>query len=59
MTAITITFRFLNEPVIERVLQREGVREAVVSAIDDLTNEQLDDLDMIDVSTEDQFLRKL
>lgn len=59
MSAITITFRFLNQPLLERVLDREGVREAVIAAIDDLADEQLEDLDMIDVSSEDQFLRKL
>ena len=54
-----ITFRFLNLPPIERELKRENVKEAVMSALDDLVEEQLDDLDMIDVTSEDQFLRKL
>lgn len=61
MTAntITITFRFLNLPPIERELNRENVKEAVMSALDDLEEDQLDDLDMIDITSEDQFLRKL
>lgn len=59
MTAITITFRFLNLPPIERELKREDVKEAVMSALDELQQEQLDDLDMIDITSDDQFLRKL
>jgi|TARA_A200000159_G_scaffold160425_1_gene180577 hypothetical protein len=58
-TTITITFRFLNLPPIERELKRENVKEAVLSALDDLAEDQLDDLDMIDITSEDQFLRKL
>ena len=58
-TSITITFRFLNLPPIERELARESVKEAVLSALDDLAEDQLDDLDMIDITSEDQFLRKL
>ena len=61
MTAnsITITFRFLNLPPVEKEFKRENVKEAVLSALDDLVEEQLDDLDTIDVTSEDQFLRKL
>ena len=59
MTAITITFRFLKLPPIERELKREDVKEAVMSALDELQQEQLDDLDMIDITSDDQFLRKL
>lgn len=58
-TTITITFRFLNLPPIERELARDNVKEAVLSALDDLAEDQLDDLDMIDITSEDQFLRKL
>lgn len=57
--SIIITFQFLNHPTREVEVNGDEIKQAVCQAIDEISEDMLDDLDKIRVEHEDQFLMKL
>ena len=57
--SIIITFQFLNHPPREVEVNGDEIKQAVCQAIDEISEDMLDDLDKIRVEHEDQFLMKL